>query len=350
MKTHIATDAPPAPVSATPSAAVVEPSATTGLGYWANLLEAGDHAMRSLIVEPPADREQRIALFRRNVAIINLESSSACNRVCTYCPDSIHDRKTQNLIGTSAWERFLDNVRVLRYERQVSLNLYNEPLLDPTLGRKLRELKSASPLLSTKISSNGDLMNARSLSELAEAGLDWAYVTLHVAAGKPYVDEVQLDAYRKFFKRCGVRDEPEIRIEAGRRMEARLEISGVRIVLMSTNWGMIGNDRSGVVTSLSAHQPRERPCMRVFREFTISHLGDVLPCCQFFPDVPASRAAALGRMDESDVWDVYANRLAVQWRRDMFGFSNKASPCDRCRDPDNADPASAGLRLQLLES
>lgn len=323
------------------------PGSSTGLKYWHHLLSEPDNILQKLLVCPPdISRQESLSLFRRNVAIINIETSSACNRVCSYCPDAIYDRKKQILMDPGLWQRFVANIEAIQYEQQISLNLYNEPMLDPTLCEKIADLKRASPKCITKFSSNGDYLNPDTLQQLATAGLDQMYVTLHAPPGKPYRDPQQLEAFAKFFKRIKI-DLPELDHEPGVKIHTQLQWGSIKLVVMSNNWAERGNDRAGTVISLKNRTGRTAPCMRVFREFTISHLGEVFPCCQFFPDAPDSKKHVLGHIGQSDMVDIYAGQTATDWRKSMLTFSPKARPCDTCSDPDNAQPETSSRRLAL---
>lgn len=292
-------------------------------------------------------RSEKISLFRHNVSIINIETSTACNRSCAYCPDSIYDRKKQNRIEDAAWERIVSNIREIQYCATISLNLYNEPLLDDAIFRRISEIKSAAPLSTVKFNSNGDFVNFRTLEKLSKSGLDRLLISLHTPKGKAYRDAVQLESFRKFFDRI----EKQLSITEHRpnkSIRAETNFGSLRILVMSDNWYTQGNDRAGSLANLNRSTPRHSPCMRVFREFTITNTGDVFPCCQFFPDDPNNQKFLMGNASSDDMFDIYASKLATEWRHSLFGFSLKAPPCRTCNDPDNASPESNEYRVRLL--
>jgi radical SAM protein with 4Fe4S-binding SPASM domain len=323
------------------------PASSTGLKYWSHLLAQPDSEVQKLVTSPmETSPAAMLSLFRRNVAIINIETSSACNRFCSYCPDALYDRKTQILMEPVLWQRFLKNIEAIRYDQQVSLNLYNEPMLDPTICEKIAQLKKAAPNCVAKFSSNGDYLNPDTLQQLALAGLDQIYITLHAPPGKPYRDPQQLEAFAKFFKRINVAL-PRLDQEPGVKIHTELQWNSMKLVVMSNNWAERGNDRAGTVISLKKRTARTAPCMRVFREFTISHLGEVFPCCQFFPDAPESKKHVLGHIGQTNMIDIYSSKRAADWRKSMLTFSPKGRPCDTCADPDNAQPETETRRAAL---
>lgn len=282
-------------------------------------------------------RDEKIEIFLRNVSIINIETSSACNRVCIYCPNSKYDRKQQVLMESIVWDRFVDNIKEIGFEGMVSMNLYNEPLMDTTIYEKISEVKSVCDKATVKISTNGDYLNSSTYPLLEKAGLDETYVTLHVPTGLKWSDERQVKAFYDFFRRCNLSENPKVDVEPGKKISSVFNIGDIKVFLFANNWEEIGNDRAGALPELSAKaKERTNPCMRVFREFTISHIGEVFPCCQFFPDSKLSKKYVLGSLKDDDIWDIYASNAFVKWRREMFVFSQKKSPCKSCADLDNA--------------
>ena len=77
-------------------------------------------------------------LFKRHVEVINLELSYECNRKCDYCPVSFSDRQnSQSYMDSDLIEKICTELSEIRYDNRISLNLYNEPLLDKNLADKI---------------------------------------------------------------------------------------------------------------------------------------------------------------------------------------------------------------------
>ena len=74
-------------------------------------------------------------LFKRHVEVVNLELSYECNRKCDYYPVSFSDRQnTQSYMDKDLIEKICIELSEIRYDNRISLNLYNEPLLDENLA------------------------------------------------------------------------------------------------------------------------------------------------------------------------------------------------------------------------
>lgn len=322
---------------------------TGALGYWQRLLAMDSEEILPLIAAPDArsPSEQR-ELFKKYVAIICVETSSYCNRSCAYCPDALpqYGRKRHAYISDPAWQRLLGNLTEIGYRSTISLNLYNEVLADASLPDKIRQIRVAAPEAFIKFNTNGDFLDRDRLEQMEAAGADAIFVSLHPARNRPYEDADRLASVHKFFKRIGYAGEVDSLVPR-RSVRADFHFKRTRLLVMCDNWNAYGTDRSGIIPTLSA-QGRNQPCLRPQREFIIAHDGYVYPCCQTFPDEERNHAYRLGNIETEDIYSIYAKQLAARWRRSLFGFSPKPVPCATCADPDNADPATAGLRDRLL--
>ena len=317
--------------------------------YWEKLLALPPERILPLIESSPAQsRQAQIDLFQQFVAIICVETSSYCNRNCAYCPDALpeYGRKRKDFIAAAAWQRLLDNLQEISYRSTVSLNLYNEVLADPSLLDKIRQVRTAAPEAFIKFNSNGDFLNREKLEQLEQAGLDAIFVSLHPARNMPYEDADRISSVHKLFQRIGYAGEIDS-IVPQRSIRTDLRFGNMRVLVMCDNWNRYGTDRSGIIQKLAVRE-RNPPCLRPQREFIIANDGFVYPCCQTFPDEPANHRYRLGNIEHEDIFAIYAKQIAAGWRRALFGFSAKDSPCTSCSDPDNATPESASLREQLL--
>ena len=156
------------------------------LGQTENILALLGDERRGL-----TDLEKKV-LFKQNVEIVNLETSYVCNRKCDYCSVAGSDRHIavnsskqldrdiiDDQLPNSITDQIARQLSDIRYENRLSLNLYNEPLLDPHLEKQIETLRGACPYSHIAFNSNGDFVNAERLQALSAAGLDAICITLH---------------------------------------------------------------------------------------------------------------------------------------------------------------------------
>lgn len=105
---------------------------------------------------------------------IGIETSTACNRRCHYCPQSKEPHK-QQLIEPRVFDKFINRLRELRWHGVVATTKYNEPSLHPDSAEFVRRIRLAEcmPMVFT----NGDRPEA--IQKWVEAGAFRIRVTEH---------------------------------------------------------------------------------------------------------------------------------------------------------------------------
>lgn len=318
----------------------------SGVHYWDRFLaERSDpvNLFRSCL-----DPEQQRELLRHYVCIVNIETSTFCNRKCVYCPLSRFDRTEQKRMSDDVFDAIIRGLGGVAYSSTVSLSLYNEPLADEGFAQRIALARSALPGAFIKFNSKGDYLTRALLDRLAGAGANAIFVTLHPAANAPYEDGDRRLQIQAFLSRLGLEGGIDQMLPR-QHIESNVFYQGMRVRVMADNWEAAGNNRAGTLEFLSAREPRTSPCVRPFRELTISYDGYVYPCCQFFPDSPSSIPHRAGRVEtEEDVFRLYASSRLAGYRRNLFCFGPKQLPCDRCADPDAAMEETKEARERLL--
>ena len=119
---------------------------------------------------------------------IGIAISTACNRRCWYCPQSVDPFK-QRIIDPEVWRRFLERLAEYRWCGYVGLSFYNEPTLVPEIDRYVRELKSAGPGIQPILFSNGD--RPEILAQCLDAGAHKVIVTRHPPSSADWNSKVK---------------------------------------------------------------------------------------------------------------------------------------------------------------
>lgn len=292
------------------------------------------------------DQEKKI-LFKRNVEIINLELSYQCNRKCDYCPVSESTRKTtQKIIDTTLLSKICKELQQIRYENRISLNLYNEPLLDPSLENKIKLIKAHLPHCHIGFNTNGDKLTLDRLQSLSDAGCDSICITLHPPANKIQSSSTILKRIRNFctkFKSTLPTEPNPLEIN-----HLNIRSSGVNLKIQWPNWRISGTNRAGTATKQSAIiPPRQQPCIKPFREFTIYHNGIIQTCCEAFHD-DQTNIAEMGDINKISIFQAYMSRELTKFRSELFDFSPKSGICKLCGTKDYSHPQEDRIRKTML--
>lgn len=112
---------------------------------------------------------------------VEVETTTYCNRRCTYCPNSIFDRGTRENEFLMAEELFTKIVADLgdnNFVNQFSPHNYGEPLADARMPRLLEIAREAMPLARIALYTNGDFLNLDLFHQL-QRSVDWFVITQH---------------------------------------------------------------------------------------------------------------------------------------------------------------------------
>src|SRR6266852_3519619 len=78
---------------------------------------------------PEAAAEGNRQVFQANVTRVEIETHAKCNRVCSFCPNAIMDRRLNNTVADAAMlDRVFDELGSIDYQRQICVARYSEPL------------------------------------------------------------------------------------------------------------------------------------------------------------------------------------------------------------------------------
>jgi MoaA/NifB/PqqE/SkfB family radical SAM enzyme len=93
---------------------------------------------------------------------IEIETSTACNRRCSYCPNSKFDKglyKNQRFMDARLFHKIINDLAGMRFKGRISPHFYNEPLLDKRLPGFIRYAREKLPCAEISIFTNGDFLD-----------------------------------------------------------------------------------------------------------------------------------------------------------------------------------------------
>lgn len=322
---------------------------TKGTEYWESFLKDEKLNPDLFFKRDSITKEEAKELFKKYVCIVNMETSTLCNRKCDYCPLSNYSRDEQILIEDELYSKIVSDLNSIGYHSTVSLSLFNEPLLDSKICSRIKELRKACPNCFIKFNSNGDYLTRELLDKLVDAGLNAIFLTMHVPKGQSYSDEDRTHALKKFFEKLQL-DFKIDEIIPNEKIVCDIDYRGMRLLTETHNWKEFGNDRAGSVDFLSSEK-RMTPCVRPIREVAIACDGSVYPCCQFFPACEETKNYIAGKIDKSNsIFEIYAAKFLTQWRKQLFTYGEKIKPCATCKDIDYSPKNTEELRVKILSS
>ena len=292
-----------------------------------------DHFTRDL------SDDQAQAAFKRSVSLVAFAISSYCNRQCTYCPNSIADRKsTQNLMSDDLFFNILRQLSRIDYEGEINITRYNEPLADKEYAlSRLRDIRVFLPKARICIFTNGDYMDRAYLDDLARVGVTSIMATVHAGPGGQTDIESLIKEQDRRLKELDLPFAFEGSVAEKFRLATTTHPKGLHLTVAAHDFyrgAEKGNvwafDRGGAL-DIPKKFRRTHPCMVQFSELNVEWDGSIMPCCQIQNEVFDHDKYVMGKLDgDSNIFQAWMNASFIAWRIKMFSFEQKDAPCTTC--------------------
>src|SRR5215216_4357478 len=89
---------------------------------------------------------EAVELFKTHVELVEVETTSYCNRTCSFCPNSFIDRRSEKLtMPETTWQAILEGLREVDYNGTIVWSRYSEPLSERRILDRIREVREAAP-------------------------------------------------------------------------------------------------------------------------------------------------------------------------------------------------------------
>nr|VFJ43145.1 MAG: Radical SAM superfamily protein [Candidatus Kentron sp. DK] len=197
-------------------------------------------------------------LFARSVSMVEIETSSYCNRVCWFCSNATYDRRSQKqFMDSSLYERILDELASIRYQQKISYSRYNEPLASPTILDRIREANRIIPGALLHLNTNGDFLDREYLDEIYAAGLRSMNIQVYLGNNAQYDHQrIKKQMFAKIAKlklrHRVTKDVP------GLRLESRLDYRDMALRIYGRNFAESGCNRGGTLWPLTGLTREDR--------------------------------------------------------------------------------------------
>ena len=310
--------------------------------YWEKILSNFD---ANLINNSVVSLDNQKMLFKKYVELINLETSSFCNRSCIYCPDSKFPRDFKEQLGNEIVVKILKELSAIEYSGDFSLNLYNEPLADyENLKLIITLIKKELPLSTIGFNTNGDLLDLQKISELESIGVNRIKITIHPPANKNYDLIRETKRFNKFLSNLNSNQDNFVNTTDDN--IAYFKFGKMLLILQSIDFLQKGTDRGRTIDTVIS-TTRVAPCAKPMREFTIYYDGSVTQCCDAFYSSTYQKNK-LGSVADDNIFSIYSSQIFKTIRKELFGWGEKSSICKTCSSFDNSKISEDEIRGKIL--
>jgi len=262
----------------------------------------------------------------------DVEICSHCNARCCFCPVSI-DPRPKKTMALGDFEIIVQKLAVEPNLRWVSLNHYNEPLLDPTFLAKVEILACHGVQL--RLFTNGHLLTADVAKRLVELK-NVESIVLNIPSGDPceYREMMGVKMPAHLIDRCSsavqaglpiylcINGNPARALKNSVGLKAIMDRHGARRPSAFIN---LTHDRAGMLTGSEVHRSgrwmgKLGGCRRMFEHLHISVNGDVFLCCQDY-----YQRHVFGNLISQSISAIMSGDSAVHIRRQVFGGAESSS-------------------------
>lgn len=229
---------------------------------------------------------------------VEIEINSACNRSCSYCPNSLETRGRE-LMTRDLYETVLFRLNEISFAGRISFNFYNEPLLHPDLAYFCQRTKEVLPGTFLDVYTNGTLLTLKKFIELEAAGIDRFVITRH---------EMEMADDYTF-------EETFQSLSAAQK--TKVIYRDFNAVTLFNRGGLLPHLGKG----LDLH-----PCHLPKHLIVITVNGNILPCFEDFKE-----SKIFGNVLTESLPEIWHNSAYANFRKDLErGLRHLHSPCKGC--------------------
>jgi hypothetical protein len=292
-----------------------------------------------------------LKLFRKHVELIEVETTSYCNRTCSFCPNSFIDRLSQKFVmPEETWGAILHGLREVNYNGTFVWSRYAEALSERRVVERIREVRDSAPDCYIGMNSNGDFLDAAYLRELEDAGLDRLWIDLYIPDDEVYDLEIATKYHDKFIRRIDRRYRVTATLpELSTTIESQKTIITAHARNVAVMKAMDLSDRGGLI-QIARDTVRDAPCYAPYKHLVIDWNGSIVICCQLRSDSPTHQKGVVGRIGFDGIGLVDGYVRLAEWRASLRTYGRKPGPCATCNVSEyDSNPLTRRLSKVLID-
>jgi len=230
-----------------------------------------------------------------------IETITACNRRCRYCPNSKFDRglmRNMKKMEPELFYKAIDELSALApagWAGDIQPHFYGEPLLDDRLPAFIKYIRNKLPASPISIFTNGDFLTVDLYIGLVNSGVTRFVVTRH--STEESVNVLEVLEYRK------KQQSGKVKLDCGK-LEA-------------------GSNKGGLIDIEAPVRPGK--CTWPPSTVGIDYEGNVLFCCHDY-----FSTASLGNVKNERLLDVWRKPYYRQLRKDLRRGVFNLDLCKKC--------------------
>ncbi|WP_297278217.1 radical SAM/SPASM domain-containing protein [uncultured Brachyspira sp.] len=288
-----------------------------------------DKTARLLTVQNNNDIKKR--LFKENVYLVEIGISSYCNRKCWFCPNSIVDRRSNNIqLDEKLFLKVINELKEINYSGIINLHRYNEPLYDMDLLRKrIEQINEYIPNSNVQIFTNGDYLNIEYLELLRNLNVKNIIISYYYDSIDKNIefdiDNIIQPGMDKLLNKLKL----EYNILKRSEYYIKIKYYDMNIIYKAQNFKYVATTRGETITDIKLNK-RTMQCFMPVIGIQVDYDGNYTPCCEIRSDIESHKQYILGNIQNDTIFDVYTNEKMTDFRKDIFLIGDKKHVCMHC--------------------
>lgn len=258
--------------------------------------------------------------FKKNVCIVEIESSSFCNRKCSYCINYYIDRFSKNeIMPFKTFKKVIDELACIGYDRMLTFHRYNEPFYNQNgmILERISYARKKLPNANLVTSSNSDYLDANYLQQIKSAGLDSLYCQCQTENYKhKSLDEIK-ESILSINERIGgfkgkfvIKSDSCVFTTVG---------SGFKsLTIQAKDFINTGFNRGGIVKNVITKEGDEKPCYHPLVSVVIDFNGKVMMCVNTVSYYDNHKDFVIGDINKDSITEIYQSNKAVEIRKQLL--------------------------------
>ncbi|HSQ98148.1 MAG TPA: SPASM domain-containing protein [Rickettsiales bacterium] len=277
------------------------------------------------------DKKKQIKCTKKNLAFVEIETFSFCNRQCWFCPNSFIDRHTHNnFMSEGMYLKIINDLAKINYSGYIAYSRYNEPLSDKIILERIRQAKDKLPNAFLFTHTNGDYLTRKYLDELSSSGLKLLKIQCYLTENEKFdVENVILPKINKMAKKLNL--EYEILFNKQDFFRIKYKYDKMIVFQEAIDFNKNGVNRGDFVKKIKGID-RKEPCFSPFFRMYIDFDASVMPCCNVRHDIPTHKHLIMGNITHNNIFEIFTGTKFSDFRKYVEKYGEKIKPCNSCKD------------------
>ncbi len=232
-------------------------------------------------------------------AVIEIEINSNCNLSCSYCPNSLFDRKETGQMKWSTFTELVSQLKNNNYKGKIAFDFYNEPMEAINFKHYVTHISSELPESRIELHTNGTkIKSQKDAEDLIGLGISQVIITKHEQLKTLNIESLLENFPQDLKDRFVYRTYDDLNLV----------------------------NRGGILKHVGKRINNSLPCKIPSLMLTVTIEGNVLPCFEDF-----HQTQEMGNINNNDIFKIWNNSKFVQFREDLLkGKREKYSICKEC--------------------